>query len=223
MPRLRPRWATPTSDERNVGSSTASAANSSITTTSRGSTAAPGGLAVRLEVGRAGGAEQPLPPADLGVETADRPRRQPVVEIGHQPDGVGQLTAGVERGPALVVDEHERDVVGTGAGRDRRHHRAQQLALARAGGAGHQRVRAIADEVDGDHPVAGRAEHGDRMTVGSAASGRQRRSGRRSVPARCFASSCANVTVRGSSPAPEASSGSWSAASRRAAAAATSS
>ena len=41
IPRLRPRWATPTSDGRNPGRSAASVANSSITTTSRGSGRSP--------------------------------------------------------------------------------------------------------------------------------------------------------------------------------------
>ena len=120
MPRLRPRWATPTSAGTNSGRSAARAANSSTTTTRRGSGARSGTARYAAEVVRAGGTQQSLTAADLGIEADERPLGEAIVEIGDEPDGVRQVGAGVERRPALVVDEDERQVVGTRAGGEAR-------------------------------------------------------------------------------------------------------
>ena len=142
-------------------------ANSSTTTTSRGSG------------GRAGTARQSVrstAPTDRSSRSrrrssasrlTQRPLGESVVEVGDDADGVRQLGAGVERGAALVVDEHEADVVGAAASGERGDEGAQQLALARAGRAGDQRVRAVAGEVDLDDAVGGRAEDGDGRRVGT--------------------------------------------------------
>ncbi len=111
MPRLRPRWATPTSDVRNPGSSVASAANSSITTTSLGNGAVSRRRLVRIDVVDAGSPQQPLAAAQLGFEADQRPLGEAVVEVGDDAHRVRQVGAGVERRPALVVDEDEREVV----------------------------------------------------------------------------------------------------------------
>ena len=84
------------------------------------------------EVGGAGRPQDPLPPADLGLQADERPLGEPVVEVGDHADGVGQVGAGVERRPALVVDEHERQVVRARPGGQRDDERPQQLALAGA-------------------------------------------------------------------------------------------
>ena len=219
MPRLRPRWAMPTSAGRNAASSAARAANSSMTTTRRGSGGPAGDGPVVGEVGGADRAQQALAPAQLGVEAGQRPFGEAVVEVGHQPDGVRQVGAGVERRPALVVDEHEREVVRAAAGGERDDERAQQLALARAGRAGDEGVGAVADEVDLDDAVGGRGRAA-RPGAGRArrrATRRRWRWRRRSGRRRGARSSSPSVTETGSAPAAESgSSGSCSPASARA-------
>ena len=117
------------------------------------------------EIGGADRTEQALPPAQLGLQTGQRPFGQAVVEVGHQPDGVRQIGAGVERRPALVVDEDEREVRRAAAGGERDDERPQQLALPRASRAGDEGVGPVADEIDLDDAVGGEAERRDRARV----------------------------------------------------------
>ena len=72
------------------------------------------------QVRGARGPQRPLPVAQLGLEAAQRPLAEVLVEVGHQPDGVRQPGALVEGGAALVVDEHEGEVVRVGGGGQRR-------------------------------------------------------------------------------------------------------
>ena len=65
------------------------------------------------------------------------------VEVGDHADGVRQLHAVLERAAALVVDEHERHLVGPVGDRQRGDDRLQQLGLAGAGRAGDQPVRPV--------------------------------------------------------------------------------
>jgi len=59
------------------------------------------------EVGDPRVAEELLAAPDLGIEGGERTSRQVLVEVGDQPDHVGQLGAGIEGAAALVVDEQE--------------------------------------------------------------------------------------------------------------------
>ena len=105
------------------------------------------------EVGGARLAEQPLASMHLGLEADQCTRGEPVVEVGDEPDRVGEVGTRVERRAALVVDEHERHVVRADARRDGDDERAERFALAGAGRPGDQSVRTIADEVDLDDAV----------------------------------------------------------------------
>ncbi len=82
-----------------------------------------------------------------------------LVEIGHDTDHVRKIGAGVERRAALVVDQHEREVIRARSDGQSGDERAQQLALAGAGRARQQGVGAVAHEIDVDHPVAGDTDH----------------------------------------------------------------
>ena len=119
----------------NSGSSALSVANSSMTTSSRGSGSAQALAQVVGQVDGAGVAQHPLAVLELGLEAAQRPLGQVLVEVGDHADGVRQPGALVEGAAALEVDEHEREVVGIDAGGQAGHQRAQQLGLAGAGGA----------------------------------------------------------------------------------------
>ena len=232
IPRLRPRWATPTSAGRKPGRSAAIAANSSMTTTSRGSgRLVPPHRPVGVEVVGADLSEQPLATADLRLEADQRALGETVVEVGDDADRVRQVGAGVERRAALVVDEHERHVVRAAPGGQRHHQGAQQLTLAGARRAGDQGVRAVADEIDLDDAVGGHADRGAGMAVARRLGGRigtrratrrRWRSSRRSRRGRLAASSRESATDVGQAPAASSgSSGSWIRASRRAASSAT--
>ena len=61
-------------------------------------------------------AQRALPVLELGLEAAERPLGEVLVEIGDHADGVRQRGALVERAAALEVDEHEREVVGVVVG-----------------------------------------------------------------------------------------------------------
>ena len=117
-----------------------------------------------------------LPPADLGVEGVEGPAGEVGVEIGHQPDGVGQVGAGIEGAAALVVDEQERDRVRSVSEGERQDQRAQELALARAGRAADEDMGAIGHQIDGER-LGRRA--GARSADGDTQLGRHRR---RSLP-----------------------------------------
>ena len=56
--------------------------------------------------------ESLLAVAQLGLKTHQRPLGQAVIEVGHHPGDVWHLGAPVEGRAALVVDEHQGDVVG---------------------------------------------------------------------------------------------------------------
>ena len=118
----------------------------------------PESRAVGVEVVGAGLPEDAFPTADLRLEADQGALGEPVVEIGDDAHGVRQVSTGVERRPALVVDEHERHVVGAALRRQGHHQRAQQLALARSRRAGDEGVWSVADEVDLHDPFAGHAD-----------------------------------------------------------------
>ena len=104
--------------------------------------------------------EQVLAAGQLGAERDQRALDEVGVEVGDHADGVRQVDAVLERGAALVVDEHEGHAVGPVGHRERRDERLQQLGLAGAGGAGDQPVRAVAAHVDGERAVERDADDG---------------------------------------------------------------
>ena len=133
-----------------------------------------GGEVLALEVDEVLGAvlaQDLLPAAQLGVERDERPVGEVGVEVGEEADGVGELDAVLERRAALVVDEHERELVGGVRRREGGDVALQQLALARAGGAGGQAVGAVAPQVDLDHarPDRRRAGRRGRCRIGGPA------------------------------------------------------
>ena len=89
-------------------------------------------------------------------------QRQVALQVGDQARDVREPRELGERRAALVVDEHERELLGRVRGRQAGHQRAQQLALARAGGADEHAVRAHAAlggllEVEPEHLAVGRS------------------------------------------------------------------
>ena len=137
-----------------------------MTMTSRGSGG--DGDSVVAQVADAGLAQTALPVAQLGSQAAQRPRRQVLVQVGDQPDGVRQAGAGIERAAALEVDQQEGQLVRRVLAGQRRHQGAQQFALAGAGGPDDQPVRTVGEQVDGERAVLGHAE-GCAQTWGSPA------------------------------------------------------
>ena len=91
-----------------------------------------------------------LAAAQLGAERHQRPLDQVGVEVGDHADGVRQVRALLERAAALVVDQDEGHLVRPVGDGERGDEGLQQLGLAGAGGAGDQRVRAVADQVEGE-------------------------------------------------------------------------
>ena len=167
----------PTSEGTKSGSSAASVANSSMITSSRGSGCGPavGDQAVVLDQVRGPVlAQHPLAVAQLGLEAAQRPLAEVLVEVGDHAHGVGQLGALGERAAALVVDQHEVHARRAGGGGQRGDQAAQQLALARAGGAGDQAVRPVGDQVDVERAVLGQGERGRPAGWSSVLADRQR-------------------------------------------------
>ena len=176
------------------------------------------GAAIARQVVDAHGAQQPFASTHLGIEAHQHPFGEPVVEVGHHADGVRQPLAGVERRSALEVDEDHRDVVGARLCGERHHQRAQQLALARPGGAGDEPVGTVAYEVDVDDAVVRHPEPGDRSRV---APGVCANDGRSPTPRRRRPVRARRATRRSATPPTSSwSSGSISGANRRAAASA---
>ena len=84
---------------------------------------------------------------------------QMLVEVRHHTDDMGQAGACVERRASLVIDQHEREVIGARTGGQPHDQSSQQFALASTGCSRHQGVRAIPVEVDIDYPVACHTDH----------------------------------------------------------------
>ena len=120
---------------------------------------------VVLDVLRVGGGELVLTAAQLGAERGERAGGQVGVEVGDHADGVRQAVAVLEGRAALVVDEHEVDLVGAVAHRQRGDERLQELGLAGAGGAGDEAVRAVGADVELEGPVVGLPDHRLRRTA----------------------------------------------------------
>ena len=106
------------------------------------------GQQVLRKVAGARVAQPSLPVVQLGLETAKGAAAQVLVEVGDEADGVRQLAAGVEGAAALVVDEHEVEVLGADGRGEGCDEGAQQLALARSRRARHQAVGAVGHEVE---------------------------------------------------------------------------
>ena len=115
--------------------------------------------AVLLHVLGAPGLQDRLPPAELGGQRGERPFDERPVEVGDEPDRVGQPGTRPEGGPALVVDQDERQLVRSVGQRERGEQGLQQLALARPGGPGHQGMGAVTGQVDGENAVVALPEH----------------------------------------------------------------
>ena len=77
--------------------------------------------AVLAEVVRPDRPQEHLTAAEFGLQAAQRPGRESVVEVGHQTNGVREGSTRIERRTALVVDQHERDRLRTGASRKTEH------------------------------------------------------------------------------------------------------
>ena len=98
-------------------------------------------------------------------------QRQVALQVGDQAGHVREPRQLRERRAALVVDEHERELLGRVLGGQAGHQRAQQLALARAGRADEHAVRAHAAlgrllEVELEHVAVGRAADRHAQAVG---------------------------------------------------------
>ena len=168
----------------NSGRAASSSANSSTITSRSGIGGIDAvGVAARLVgddvVEVAGLAQHRLAPLLLadqrGVHAVDE--RQVALQVRDQAGHVREPREVGERGAALVVDEHERQLLGRVARGQAGDQRAQQLALARAGGADEHAVRAHAAlgrllEVELEHLAVGRAA--DRRAQALGRAGRRR-------------------------------------------------
>ena len=113
---------------------------------------------VLAEVGGASRSEESLATRQFRVETHQGALGEAAVEVGHHPDGVRQGAAPVERGAALVVDQHELQMGGRHAGGEADDHRAQQLALPGPRRPGDQRVRTVPIEIEFDDTIGRRPD-----------------------------------------------------------------
>ena len=99
------------------------------------------------------GGEDLLSVAQLGLERRQGAVGKLLVEVADGADRVGQPFAGLERRPALEVDQDERQPGRVVPGSQAGHHRSEELALPRAGGTADQAVRTVAHQVDPEHTV----------------------------------------------------------------------
>ena len=86
----------------------------------------------------------------LGAERLERAGGQVAVEVGDHADGVRQVVAVLEGRAALVVDQHEVELVRPVADRERGDHRLQELGLAGARRTRDQAVRSVRPDVDAE-------------------------------------------------------------------------
>ena len=104
------------------------------------------------KVGRAGVAQQRFAAPQLRPQRSERTLGQMLVEVGDEPDLVRQLDALLKGQAALVVDEEIGEPGGRIGDGERRDQRLEELALAGAGDARDEGVRAISPQVDAERP-----------------------------------------------------------------------
>jgi hypothetical protein len=107
-----------------------------------------GGLLELEQVFRLLAVEQVLAVVQLGAQARERPAHEMRAEVGHEAHAVRQADAVGEGRSALVVDEEERHALGAVLGGHAEHPRLQELALARAGRAADEGVRALLAQVE---------------------------------------------------------------------------
>ena len=137
---------------------------------------------VGLDVLGAGRGEDVLAPGQLGRQRYQRPLDLVRVQVGDHADGVRQPRALGERAAALVVDEHERHLVGPVRDGERGDDRLQQLRLPGAGRSRDQRVRPVLADVDAERPVVGLADDCQRGPAAAPPAARDPGGGRRLHP-----------------------------------------
>ena len=148
MPSERPRWAMSTTPSTNSGTSPTRAANSSMMSTRAGGASG----SPRFSSSRRSFAplrcSSVLAVVQLGAQAGERAAHEVRGEVGDEADGVRQLDAVGEGRAALVVDEEEGHPVGAVLGGHAEHPGLEELALARAGRAADERVRALRAQVE---------------------------------------------------------------------------
>ena len=164
-PSVRPRCATLTSADRKSGNSFAIVANSSMTTSRRGSGSVgfSARYSCRLSALTLRSSRSRYWISASSASSARSPKR--LVEVGDHADRVRQARALVERRAALEVHEDERQVLGIGVHRQPGDEAAQELALARARRPADEAVRPVADHVEVEGAALGDAQRGDRTGV----------------------------------------------------------
>ena len=101
----------------------------------------------------AGLAQHPFAVAELGTQAAQDPSGEVLVEVGDQtPTVCGRSAQASNAEPPLKSTSTTLSSSGGSVGGEPDDEAAQQLALAGAGGAGDEPVRAVGDEVDGEGP-----------------------------------------------------------------------
>ncbi len=135
-------------------------------TTNRGIGSASRMRAVLGEVLRPRGSQHPLATAEFGVE-ADEGPLLPARRRGRSRGPPCAAVGRTNRTSNLPCSRSARssDRVGLDPAGHAHHERPQQLALARSGRSGDQRVRAVRDEVDLDDSLGGHADRGPQRRV----------------------------------------------------------
>ena len=136
------------------GSSFASVANSSMTTSSRGSGRRRPQRGIPCRSSTPASRSSRSRWRSSASRHAQRALAELLVEVGDHADRVREPRALVERAAALVVDEDERQVRRVGVRRQAGDEAAQQLALAGARRAGDQPVRAVATRSSPSGPLS---------------------------------------------------------------------
>ena len=107
-----------------------------------------GQVGVQVVHAVARGREEPLAVGHLGLQGAQGPVGHLGVEVGDGADRVGQALTGLERRPALEVNEDEGQARGVVACGQPGHQGAEELALARPRGPAHQAMGAVTYDVE---------------------------------------------------------------------------
>jgi hypothetical protein len=136
-----------------------------------------GGLLELEQVFRLLAVEQVLAVVQLGAQARERAAHEMRAEVGDEAHAVRQADAVGEGRSALVVDEEERHALGAVLGGHAEHPRLQELALARAGRAADEGVRALLAQVEVQGALRALTDEGAQL--GLVAGARARRADRR--------------------------------------------
>ena len=111
------------------------------------------------------GTNEPLAANQLSLEADQGAFGEAIVQVGDDPNRVGEIGTDIERRATLVIDKHEGQMIGTEPGGEAHHESSQQFTLAGTSRTGDEPMRAVTNQVDVDEAIRRQTDRRARRRV----------------------------------------------------------